>query len=99
MTRFLHRIICWSALLLLLLSVGCTSGIQQFKEPLKSPVIVKRHCELIGHPGWNRYRGFDLSMDEAMVLEFRLGLEVIAVGELQEGARMFSQGIGKHGRF
>ena len=48
MTRCLHEIIYWSALLLLLLSVGCTSGIQQFKEPLKSPAIVKKHCELIG---------------------------------------------------
>jgi enoyl-CoA hydratase len=45
------------------------------------------------------YRGFDLAMDEAMDLEFRLGMEVIAGGELQEGAKKFSQGIGKHGRF
>jgi enoyl-CoA hydratase len=44
------------------------------------------------------YRGFDLSMDEAMDLEFRLGMEVIAVGELQAGVKKFSQGIGKHGR-
>jgi enoyl-CoA hydratase len=45
------------------------------------------------------YRGFELSMDEAMDLEFRLGMEVIAGGDLQAGARKFSQGIGKHGRF
>jgi enoyl-CoA hydratase len=45
------------------------------------------------------YRGFDLAMDEAMDLEFRLGMEVIAGGELQEGVKKFSQGIGKHGRF
>jgi enoyl-CoA hydratase len=45
------------------------------------------------------YRGFDLSMDEAMDLEFRLGMEVIAAGELQAGVKKFSQGIGKHGRF
>ena len=45
------------------------------------------------------YRGFDLSMDKAMDLEFRLGMEVIAGGELQAGAKKFSQGIGKHGRF
>jgi enoyl-CoA hydratase len=45
------------------------------------------------------YRGFELSMDEAMDLEFRLGMEVIAGGDLQAGARRFSQGIGKHGRF
>jgi enoyl-CoA hydratase len=45
------------------------------------------------------YRGFDLPMDEAMDLEFRLGMEVIAEGELQAGVKKFSQGIGKHGRF
>jgi enoyl-CoA hydratase len=45
------------------------------------------------------YRGFDRSMDEAMDLEFRLGMEVIAGGELQAEAKKFSQGTGKHGRF
>jgi enoyl-CoA hydratase len=45
------------------------------------------------------YRGFDKPMDEAMALEFRLGMEVIALGELQAGVEKFSQGIGKHGRF
>ncbi len=45
------------------------------------------------------YRGFDLPMDEAMDQEFRLGMEVVAGGELQAGAKQFSQGIGKHGRF
>jgi enoyl-CoA hydratase len=45
------------------------------------------------------YGGFDLSMDAAMDLEFRLGMEVIAAGELQAGVTKFTQGIGKHGRF
>ncbi len=45
------------------------------------------------------YRGFDLAMEEAMELEFRLGMEVIAGGELRAGVEKFSQGIGKHGRF
>lgn len=44
------------------------------------------------------YGGFDLPMNEAMEQEFRLGMEVIAGGELQEGLKRFSQGIGKHGR-
>jgi enoyl-CoA hydratase len=43
------------------------------------------------------YRGFDLPMDEAMTLEFRLGMDVISSGETQAGAKRFSQGIGKHG--
>ena len=45
------------------------------------------------------YRGFDLAMNEAMDLEFHLGMEAIAGGELQAGVTKFSQGIGKHGRF
>jgi len=45
------------------------------------------------------YRGFDLPMDEAMILEFRQGMDVLAGGEVLEGAKRFSEGIGKHGRF
>lgn len=45
------------------------------------------------------YRGFDLPMDEAMALEFRLGMDVIKSGEPLSGARRFAGGIGKHGRF
>jgi enoyl-CoA hydratase len=45
------------------------------------------------------YRGFDLAMHEAMDLEFRLGMKVIAADELQAGLGKFTQGIGKHGRF
>jgi enoyl-CoA hydratase len=45
------------------------------------------------------YRGFDKPMDEAMDQEFRLGMEVIALGKLQAGAEKFSQGIGRHGHF
>ncbi|MHB8907949.1 MAG: crotonase/enoyl-CoA hydratase family protein [Syntrophales bacterium] len=45
------------------------------------------------------YQGFELTMDEAMDLEFRLGMQTIAGGEMQAGVKKFSQGIGKHGRF
>ncbi|MHB9096371.1 MAG: crotonase/enoyl-CoA hydratase family protein [Syntrophales bacterium] len=45
------------------------------------------------------YRGFNRSMDEAMDMEFHLGMEVIAADELQAGVKKFTQGIGKHGRF
>ena len=44
------------------------------------------------------YSGFNLSMDEAMTLEFRLGMDVISSGETQTGAKRFSQKIGKNGR-
>jgi len=44
-------------------------------------------------------RGFDLSLDEAMELEFRLGLKVIQSGETQAGAKRFMGGEGKHGAF
>ncbi len=45
------------------------------------------------------YCGFNLSMDEAMTLEFRLGMDVISSGETQAGVKRFSQKIGKNGRF
>jgi len=45
------------------------------------------------------YAGFNLPFDEAMELEFKLGLETLAGGEFQKGVKRFSEGIGKHGRF
>jgi len=45
------------------------------------------------------YHGFDLLMDEAMALEFQLGMKVVTSGELIPGAKLFAQGVGKHGRF
>jgi enoyl-CoA hydratase len=43
-------------------------------------------------------RQWSLSLDEAMIEEFRGGMEVIASGESQEGARRFAEGSGRHGR-
>ncbi|MBU1671490.1 MAG: crotonase/enoyl-CoA hydratase family protein [Actinobacteria bacterium] len=45
------------------------------------------------------YRGFDLPFDEAMELEFRIGMDTIASGETTSGAGRFAGGEGKHGRF
>lgn len=45
------------------------------------------------------YLGFDMPFDEAMKMEFKMGMDVIASGELQKGVKLFSEGIGKHGRF
>ena len=42
-------------------------------------------------------RQWSLSLDEAMTAEFRGGMEVIASGEAQEGARRFAEGSGRHG--
>lgn len=39
------------------------------------------------------------SVDEALLLETRLGLEVIRSGETQEGASRFAKGAGRHGSF
>ena len=39
------------------------------------------------------------SIDDALALETRLGLEVIQSGETQEGARRFASGAGRHGSF
>ena len=45
------------------------------------------------------YQGFNLSMDEALEQEFRMGMEVISQECPQTGAMRFIQGIGKHGHF
>ena len=45
------------------------------------------------------YRGFDLPLDDAMALEFQMGMNVITSGETVEGAIQFSLGKGKHGKF
>jgi enoyl-CoA hydratase len=42
-------------------------------------------------------RQWSLNLDEAMKAEFRGGLDVIASGEAQEGARRFAEGSGRHG--
>ncbi|MDQ4145752.1 MAG: crotonase/enoyl-CoA hydratase family protein [Actinomycetota bacterium] len=41
----------------------------------------------------------DLALSDALTNEFRLGMETIATGETQEGARRFASGKGRHGAF
>jgi len=45
------------------------------------------------------YRGFDRDFDQALEVEFRLGMRVIESGEAKSGARRFVGGDGKHGAF
>lgn len=45
------------------------------------------------------YRGFELSFNAAMELEFTLGMRVIESGETLAGAQRFDTGQGKHGKF
>ncbi|MBW2649174.1 MAG: crotonase/enoyl-CoA hydratase family protein [Deltaproteobacteria bacterium] len=45
------------------------------------------------------YRGFDMSFDKAMKIEFQLGLRVISSGETETGAGQFAAGTGRHGKF
>jgi enoyl-CoA hydratase len=40
---------------------------------------------------------WSLSLDDATKAEHRGGIDVIASGEAQEGARRFSEGAGRHG--
>jgi enoyl-CoA hydratase len=42
-------------------------------------------------------RQWSLEMDDAMRQEYRGGIDVLASGEAQEGARRFSGGAGRHG--
>lgn len=45
------------------------------------------------------YRGLYGDWEKGLELEFQLGLEVIASGETQRGARRFVEGEGRHGQF
>ncbi len=45
------------------------------------------------------YRQWELSMDDALLEETRMGLEVIRSGETEEGAKRFAAGEGRHGSF
>ena len=45
------------------------------------------------------YEQWDLQMGEALTAETRRGMDVIANGETEEGARRFSGGAGRHGSF
>ena len=45
------------------------------------------------------YRQWELSLEDALVEETRMGLEVIRSGETQEGAKRFAAGAGRHGSF
>lgn len=45
------------------------------------------------------YRGFDMDFEQAMALEFKLGMDTIASGETTSGAERFSGGAGRHGAF
>ncbi|TMC53426.1 MAG: crotonase/enoyl-CoA hydratase family protein [Chloroflexi bacterium] len=46
---------------------------------------------------WSVIHQWSLSTDDAMQAEYRAGVEVIASGEAQEGARRFAEGKGRHG--
>jgi enoyl-CoA hydratase len=43
------------------------------------------------------YEQWDLSWDEAMANEFRLGMQVVESGESKAGASRFAEGKGRHG--
>ena len=45
------------------------------------------------------YRQWDLSLEEALLEETRLGLEVVRSGETFGGAQRFAEGAGRHGKF
>ncbi len=45
------------------------------------------------------YQQFDLSLDEAIINEFRHGMATVQSGETLEGATRFASGVGRHGSF
>jgi enoyl-CoA hydratase len=45
------------------------------------------------------YDQFNLQFDQAMLNEFKLGMQTIGTGETLEGAQRFASGAGRHGSF
>jgi enoyl-CoA hydratase len=45
------------------------------------------------------YQQWDLSLEDALQEETRLGLEVVRSGETVSGAQRFAEGAGRHGKF
>jgi enoyl-CoA hydratase len=45
------------------------------------------------------YRQMGLSVDDAMIKEFELGLKTLESGEYLLGSKTFMKGNGKHGNF
>jgi enoyl-CoA hydratase len=63
------------------------------KELARFPQACLRSDRRSAHDQWG------LEIDEALRNETRLGLETIASGETQAGARRFAAGAGRHGAF
>jgi hypothetical protein len=55
MARYFCGMRCFAGLLLLL-ATGCGATIQQVREPIKSPDLVKMHCDLMATPRVERQR-------------------------------------------
>jgi len=84
------------------LGIGLVERIAPPGEALTEAVALARR--LAAHPQGalradrqSLLRQWSLDMDQAMRQEYRAGIDVLASGEAQEGARRFSGGAGRHG--
>jgi len=84
------------------LGIGLVERIAPPGEALTEAVALARR--LAAHPQGalradrrSLLRQWSLDMDQAMRQEYRGGIDVLASGEAQEGARRFSGGAGRHG--
>ncbi|MHC4862192.1 MAG: crotonase/enoyl-CoA hydratase family protein [Planctomycetota bacterium] len=68
-------------------------GVALARQLAAFPQHCMRSDRLSSYHQWHR------SSEEALVLETRMGLEVIRSGETLEGARRFAEGAGRHGSF
>ncbi|RYI28815.1 crotonase/enoyl-CoA hydratase family protein [Bacillus infantis] len=73
------------------------TAIEEAEEIARSIAAFPQHCLRSDRKAV--YRGFDEPFDEAMALEFSLGLDVIRSGETRAGASRFESGEGRHGKF
>ncbi|HEY8516304.1 MAG TPA: crotonase/enoyl-CoA hydratase family protein [Candidatus Binatia bacterium] len=70
-----------------------THALELARQIAAFPQLCMRNDRRSAYEQWN------LSLDEALRNETRLGLQVIASGETVEGATRFAKGAGRHGSF
>jgi enoyl-CoA hydratase len=70
-----------------------TAAIELAKQIAAFPQVCMRSDRRSSYEQWG------MSTADAMENETRLGTQVIASGETQEGATRFTDGAGRHGRF
>jgi len=86
------------------LSLGLANRVVEDGQALAAALALARQIaafpqQCLRNDRLSARRQHGLSMGDALAQEFALGLQTLASGEAEGGARRFVEGAGKHGRF